>query len=39
MENNLFKTMPNATKLEPDLYFFKTNSYTKFQVNILEEGS
>ena len=27
----------NATKVEIDLYYFKTNSYTKYQVNILKD--
>ena len=36
---NSYKSMSSATKLEFDLEYFKTNSYTKFQVNILKDGS
>ena len=32
--NNSFKSRSNATKVQLDLYYVKTNSYTKFQVNI-----
>ena len=32
--NNSCKSMLNATKVKLDLYYVKTNPYTKFQVNI-----
>ena len=35
--NNSCKNRSNATKLELDLYYVKTNSYTKFQVNITKD--
>ena len=30
--------MSSVTKVELDLYCVNTNSYTKFQVNILKDG-
>ena len=30
--------MSSMTKLALDLYYVKTNSYTKFQVNILKDS-
>ena len=30
--------MSSVTKLELDLYYVMTNSYTKFQVNISKDG-
>ena len=32
--NNSCKRRPNPTKVKLDLYYVKTNSYTKCQVNI-----
>ena len=32
------KSRSRVTKLELDLYYVKTNSYTKFQVNISKDG-
>ena len=32
--NNPLKSRSNATKVELDLYYVKSNPYTKFQVNI-----
>ena len=34
---NFCKSRSNATKVKPDLYYVKTNSYTKFQVNITKD--
>ena len=31
--NNSCKSTSNATKVKLDLYYVKTNSYTKYQVN------
>ena len=36
--NNSCKSKSSMIKLELDLYYVKTNSYTKFQVNILKDG-
>ena len=36
--NNSYKRRSNATKVKLDLYYVKTNSYTKFQVNITNMG-
>ena len=35
--NNSCKSRSSVTKLELDLYYVKTNSYTKFEVNILKD--
>ena len=35
--NNSCKSRSNATKVKLDLYYVKTNPYTKFQVNILKD--
>ena len=35
--NNSCKSTSNATKVELDLYYVKTNTYTKFQVNISKD--
>ena len=35
--NNSCKSSSKATKVEVDLYYVKTNSYTKFQVNITKD--
>ena len=32
--NNSIKSRSNATKLKLDLYYVKTNSYMKFQLNM-----
>ena len=32
--NNSCKSRSNATKVELDLYYVKTNSYMKFQLNM-----
>ena len=32
--NNSCKSKSNATKVKLDLYYVKTNPYTKFKVNI-----
>ena len=32
--NNSCKSRSNTTKVKLDLYYVKTNSYIKFQVNI-----
>ena len=37
-DNNLCKSRSRSAKLELDLYYVKTNSYTKFQVNIWKDG-
>ena len=37
-DNNSCKGKSSATKLELDLYYAKTDSYTKFQVNISKDG-
>ena len=34
---NSSRSMSNVTKVELDLYYVKTNSYTKFQVNISKD--
>ena len=36
--NNSCKSRSSTAKLELDLYYVKTNSYTKFQVNIWKDG-
>ena len=36
--NNSIKSRSNATKVELDLYYIKTNSYMKFQVNVSKNG-
>ena len=35
--NNSCKSRSNATKVELDLYYVKTNSYMKFQLNMLKD--
>ena len=35
--NNSSKSWSNETKVELDLYYVKTNPYTKFQVNISKD--
>ena len=35
---NSCENKSSATKLTLDLYYFKTNSYTKFEVNILKDS-
>ena len=35
--NNSCKSMSSVTKRELDLYYVKTNSYTKFQVNVSKD--
>ena len=35
--NNSCKSKSNATKVKLDLYYVKTNTYTKFQVNISKD--
>ena len=35
--NNSSKSRANLTEVELDLYYVKTNSYTKFQVNISKD--
>ena len=35
--NNSRKCRSNATKIKLDLYYLKTNSYTKFQLNISKD--
>ena len=35
--NNSCKSKSNATKVKLNLYYVKTNSYTKFQVNITKD--
>ena len=35
--NNSCKSKSNTTKVKLDLYYVKTNSYTKFQVNITKD--
>ena len=35
--NNSCKSRSNATKVELDLYYVKTNSYIKFQVNATKD--
>ena len=32
--NNSLQSMSNAAKVELDLYYVKTNSYMKFQLNM-----
>ena len=36
-DNNSCKSRSNATKVEPDLYYVKTNSYMKFQINMSKD--
>ena len=36
-DNNSCKSKSNATKVKLDLYYVKSNPYTKFQVNILKD--
>ena len=36
--NNSCKNRSNATKVELHLYYVKTNSYMKFQLNMLKDG-
>ena len=33
------KTRSNATKVELDLYYVKTNSYMKFQLNMSKDNN
>ena len=35
--NNSCKSRSNVTKVELDLYYVKTNSYMKFQVNMSKD--
>ena len=35
--NNSRKSRSNATEVNLDLYYVKTNPYTKFQVNISKD--
>ena len=35
---NSIQSRSNATKVELDLYYVKTNSYMKFQVNVMQDG-
>ena len=35
--DNSCKSMSNATKVELDLYYVKTNSFMKFQLNMLKD--
>ena len=35
--NSSCKSKSNATKVELDLYYVKTNSYMKFQLNMLKD--
>ena len=35
--NNSCKSRSNATKVELDLYYVKTNSYMKFQLNMSKD--
>ena len=35
--NNSIKNRSNTTKLKLDLYYVKTNSYMKFQLNMLKD--
>ena len=35
--NNSCNSRSNATKVELDLYYVKTNSYMKFQLNVLKD--
>ena len=35
--NNSCKSRSNATKVKLDLYYVKTNPYTKFQINISKD--
>ena len=37
-DNNSYKSRSSVTKLELDLNYVKTNSYTKFQVNISKDS-
>ena len=37
MGNNLCKSRSNATKVELELYYVKTNSYMKFQLNMTKD--
>ena len=36
--SNSYKSRSNVTKLELDLYYVKSKSYTKFQVNISKDS-
>ena len=36
--NNSCKSKSSVTKLDVELYYVMTNSYTKFQVNISNDG-
>ena len=36
-DNNSIKSGSNTTKLKLDLYYVKTNSYMKFQLNMSED--
>ena len=36
-EHNSCKNQSTGTKVELDLYYLRTNSYTKFQVNISKD--
>ena len=36
--NNSYKSKSSLTTVELDLYYVKTNSYTKFQVNISKDS-
>ena len=36
--NNSCKSRSNVTKVELDLYYVKTNSYMKFQLNMSKDG-
>ena len=35
---NSCKSRSNATKVEPDLYYVKTNSYMKYQLNMSKDN-
>ena len=35
--NNTFKSMSNTSKFKLDMYYVKTNSYMKFQVNMSKD--
>ena len=37
-DNNSIKSRSNAKEVELDLYYVSTNSYMKFQVNVLKNG-
>ena len=36
--NNLCKSRSNAIKVELDLYYVNTNSFTKFQLNVSKDN-